>query len=70
MGSFDSLKPGREVMMKYISLLVAILLLVSFGGCTLINSAPRHTADEVASIAKSFSPACQKLLPADPNACG
>ena len=56
--------------MKYISLLVAILLLVSFGGCTLINSVPRHTADEVASIAESFSPACQKLLPADPNACG
>jgi len=50
--------------MKYISLLAAIFLLVSFGGCTLINSAPRHTADEVAAIARSFSPICQKLLPA------
>jgi hypothetical protein len=54
--------------MKYISLLVAVFLLVSFGGCALINSAPRHTADEVAAIAKSFSPTCQKLLP--PTSCG
>jgi hypothetical protein len=70
MRRFDNLKPSREVIMKYISLLVAILLLVSFGGCTLINSAPRHTADEVAAIAKSFSFNCQKLMPQDPNACG
>ena len=53
--------------MKYISLLAAILFFLSFGGCTLINSAPRHTADEVAAIAKSFSPTCQKLLPAPPT---
>ena len=37
--------------------------MVSFGGCTLANSAPRHTADEVAAIGQSFSPTCQKLLP-------
>jgi hypothetical protein len=53
--------------MKYISLLVAMFLLVSFGGCTLINSAPRHTADEVAAIAKTFSPTCQKLIPTPPG---
>jgi hypothetical protein len=50
--------------MKYISLLIAVLLLVSFGGCTLINSAPKHTANDVATIARNFSPTCQKLLPA------
>jgi hypothetical protein len=50
--------------MKYISLLAAVFIFLSFGGCTLINSAPRHTADEVAAIAKSFSPTCHKLLPA------
>jgi len=56
--------------MKYIGLLVAIVLLASFGGCAFISSTPRHSADEVASIAKNFSPACQKLLPPDPAACG
>jgi hypothetical protein len=58
------------IRMKYISLLVAIFLLASFGGCTFISSAPRHSADEVAAIAKSFSPKCQKLIPPDPNDCG
>jgi hypothetical protein len=53
--------------MKYISLLVAVFLLVSFGGCTLVNSAPRHTAEEVASIGKSFSPMCQRLIPEEPG---
>ncbi len=58
--------------MKYVVLFsVVMLLLVSFGGCALISSAPRHSVDEVASIAKSLSPACQKLLPPDPGAeCG
>jgi hypothetical protein len=68
MGGSKSLKPMREVIMKYISLLAAIFLLVSFGGCTLINSAPRHSADEVAAIAKIFSPTCQKLIPTAPGA--
>jgi hypothetical protein len=56
--------------MKYIGLLVAIFLLASFGGCTFISSAPRHSAEEVTAIAKSFSPKCQKVIPPDPNACG
>lgn len=49
--------------MKYVSLLIAVLLLVSFGGCTFVSSVPRHSADEVTTIAKSFSPKCQQLLP-------
>jgi hypothetical protein len=56
--------------MKYISSLVAIFLLASFGGCTFISSAPHHSADDVAAVAKSFSPTCQKLLPPNPAACG
>jgi hypothetical protein len=53
--------------MKYVSLLVAIFLLLSFGGCAVTNGTPRHTADEVITIAKSFSSQCQKLLPAQPS---
>ncbi len=53
--------------MKYVSLLVAAFLLLSFGGCALANDAPRHTADEVTTIAKGFSSQCQKLLPAEPS---
>jgi hypothetical protein len=49
--------------MKYISLLATIFIFLAFGGCTLVNSAPRHSADEIAAIAESFSPTCQKLLP-------
>jgi hypothetical protein len=56
--------------MKYISLLVAVFLLVSFGGCTFISSNPHHTESEVAAIANSFSPLCKKLIPPDPAACG
>jgi len=67
MGGPESLKPSREVMMKYICLLAAIFIFLSFGGCTLINSAPRHTADEVADIARTFSPTCQKLIPEPPG---
>jgi len=44
--------------MKYFSLLVAVFLLLSFAGCALANNAPRHTADEVTTIAKSFSAVC------------
>ena len=42
--------------MKYMCLLAAISILPLFGACALINDAPRHTADEVATIAKSFTP--------------
>jgi len=57
--------------MKFMGLLVVMALLVSFGGCTVISSAPRHSADEVASIAKSFSPTCQKVVaPANPTGHG
>ncbi len=52
--------------MKYVALLIAALLIVSFTGCTLVSSAPRHSANEVAAIAKSFSPKCQKEIPAPP----
>ena len=53
--------------MKYISLLVAIVMLLSFGGCTLLSSAPHHSAEEVAAIAQSFNPTCHVLIPEDPN---
>ena len=54
--------------MKFMGLLVVMALLVSFGGCTVISSAPRHSADEVAAIAKSFSPLCRKIVvPANPS---
>jgi hypothetical protein len=49
--------------MKYISLLIAVLVLMTIGGCTSTNSTPRHSADEVAAIAESLSPLCLKLLP-------
>jgi hypothetical protein len=48
--------------MKYLYLLATIAILLSSGGCALINDTPRHTADEVTTIAQSFSPQCQKLL--------
>jgi hypothetical protein len=64
MGSF---KTSLEIKMKYISLLVAIFILLSFGGCTLVNDTPSHTADEVITIAKSFSPQCRLQLPAEPS---
>jgi hypothetical protein len=51
--------------MKYVSLLVAIFLLLSFGACARMNNSPCHTADEVIIIAKSFNSQCQKLLPAE-----
>ena len=53
--------------MKYIYLLAIIAILLSSGGCALISSAPRHTTDEVAAIAKNFSPTCQKLIPEPPG---
>jgi hypothetical protein len=57
--------------MKYVILVVVMILLGSFGACTLTSGAPRHSADEVAAIAESLSPTCQKLLPPDPAAdCG
>jgi len=56
--------------MKYIVLLAVALLIITLGGCALTSSAPRHSADEVTSIAKSLSPTCQKLIPPDPANCG
>jgi hypothetical protein len=50
--------------MKYVCLLAVISILPLFGACALINDAPRHTADEVTTIAKSFSPDCRLLLSA------
>jgi hypothetical protein len=49
--------------MKYIGLLIAVFILMTIGGCTPANSAPRHSADEVAAITESLSPLCLKLLP-------
>jgi hypothetical protein len=53
--------------MKYVSLLAAVFLLLSFAGCALTNNAPRHTADEVTAVAKGFSSQCQRLLPDQPS---
>jgi len=50
----------HEVMMKYLcQLLVAALLLSLYAGCAFLNDVPRHTADEVITIAKSFSSDCR-----------
>ncbi|MBN2462896.1 MAG: hypothetical protein JXB43_04775 [Dehalococcoidia bacterium] len=40
--------------MKSISLLAVAAILLSLGGCATINNAPRHTTDEVITIARSF----------------
>jgi len=45
--------------MKYIYLLAIVAILFSSGGCALTNDTPRHTADEVITIAKSFSSQCR-----------
>ncbi len=50
--------------MKYVSLLLGVFLLFSFAGCAVANDTPRHTADEVTTIAKGFSSQCQRLIPA------
>jgi hypothetical protein len=44
--------------MRYVSLLAAVFILVSFAGCALANDTPRHTADEVIMVAKGFSSLC------------
>ncbi len=45
--------------MRYIFLLAIIAaLLVTFGGCTLTKDVPRHSADEVTTIAQNFTPRC------------
>jgi len=55
--------------MKHMVFLALIIPLLLFGACAPINNAPRHTADEVIIIAKSFSPQCQvKVTPQKP--CG
>jgi len=40
--------------MKSIYLLAVTAILLSFGGCAPINDTPRHTADEMITIARSF----------------
>jgi hypothetical protein len=45
--------------MKYVGLLLAVFLVLSFGGCALVNDVPRHTADEVTTIAKGFNSQCR-----------
>jgi hypothetical protein len=45
--------------MKHICQLTIIFFVLLCGGCTLINNTPRHTIEEVATIAKSFSPLCR-----------
>jgi len=45
--------------MKYVFQLAIIVILLLSVGCAQMNSAPRHTADEVIMIAKSFSPMCR-----------
>ncbi len=63
-----ALKVNREVTMKYICQLAIIAILLSSGACAQMNNAPRHTADEVIMIAKSFSPQCQVKVASEP--CG
>ncbi len=53
--------------MKYVCLLAVISILPLFGACTLISDAPRHTAEEVTTIAKSFTPDCRVQLPTQPS---
>ncbi|MCX6008795.1 MAG: hypothetical protein NTW48_01930 [Chloroflexi bacterium] len=54
--------------MKYICQLAITAILLSSGACAQMNNAPRHTADEVIMIAKSFSPQCQVQVASEP--CG
>jgi hypothetical protein len=64
-----TLEANKEMIMKYICQLAIVVLLLSCGGCALINDTPRHTVDEVTTIAKSFSPQCQvEVAPEKP--CG
>jgi hypothetical protein len=51
--------------MKYICLLALTVSLLLFGACAPVNNVPRHTADEVITIAKSFSSDCK--VPAAPD---
>jgi hypothetical protein len=45
--------------MKYICQLTIIFFVLLSGGCTLINDVPRHTSEEVATIARIFSSQCR-----------
>jgi hypothetical protein len=45
--------------MRYICQLAVIAILLLSVGCAQMNNAPRHTADEVLMIAKSFSTLCR-----------
>lgn len=45
--------------MRYVFLLAMVAVLLLAGGCALINDVPRHTADELITIAKSFSSECR-----------
>ena len=55
--------------MKYIHVLTIMAILLSSGGCALINDTPRHTAEEVIMIAKSFDSQCQLQVNAE-ESCG
>jgi len=54
--------------MKHMFFLAIIIPLLLFGACAQMNNAPRHTADKVIIIAKSFSPQCQVKVASEP--CG
>lgn len=45
--------------MKYIYLLTIAAILLSAGGCALVDDTPRHTAEEVITITKSFNTQCR-----------
>jgi len=48
--------------MKYIYALAIMAILLSTGACALTNNAPRHTAEEVTTIARSFNTECRVVV--------
>jgi hypothetical protein len=54
--------------MRYVYLLIIVALLLAFAGCTLTKDVPRHSADEVTTIAESFTPECRVMV--SPTGCG
>jgi len=46
-------------MTKYIYALAIMAILLSAGGCALASDTPRHTAEEVTTIARSFNTQCR-----------
>jgi len=45
--------------MKYICQIAIVVILLLSVGCAQMNNAPRHTAEEVIMVAKSFSSQCR-----------